>query len=154
MLSLWSASRVPSHVSDFLSVQRSLQQSLDEAFRGLPAAPTEAAAIPVKVDVREDDKAFYVSAELPGLSEKEVDLTFDDGLLTIRGEKKFERDETKDTWHVVERSYGSFARRLSLSASIDASTIEATFEKGVLTITLPKQPQDQTAGRKIEIKSH
>jgi HSP20 family protein len=130
-----------------------LQQSLDDGFLGSPSATTEAAAMPVRLDVKEDDKAFHVTADLPGLSEKEVEVTFDDGLLTIRGEKKVERDEKKDTWHLVERSYGSFARRLSLSAAIDPARIEAKFDKGVLTVTLPKQPQEQASAKKIEIKT-
>ena len=73
--------------------------------------------------------------------------------ILLRGEKKIERDEKKDTWHIVERSSGSFARKLSLSAPIDAEKIEAKFEKGVLTVMLPKQPQAQTSARKIEIKT-
>jgi HSP20 family protein len=153
MRSLWSPSRYQNSGAEFWPLHRVIQ-SLDDAFRGLPMTPTEAAAMPVKIDVKEDEKAFYVSADLPGLTEKEVEVTFDDGLLTIRGEKKVERDEKKDTWHIVERSYGSFARRVSLSAAIDASKIEAKFDKGVLSVSLPKQPQEQTAGRKIEIKSN
>lgn len=113
----------------------------------------EAAALPVALDVKEDEKTFRVTADLPGLTEKEVEVSFDDGLLTIRGEKKIERDEKKDTWHIVERSAGSFARKLSLSAPIEADKIEAKFEKGVLTVTLPKQAQAQTSARKIEIKT-
>ncbi|MDR3423508.1 MAG: Hsp20/alpha crystallin family protein [Alphaproteobacteria bacterium] len=138
----------------FLSIQRALQRSLDETWRGLPAsALTEAASMPMALDVREDEKAFHVTADLPGLSEKEVEVTFDDGLLTIRGEKKVERDEKKDTWHIVERSSGSFARRLSLSAAVDADKIDAKFEKGVLSVTLPKLSQEQASARKIEIKT-
>ena len=154
MRSLWAGSRFPVAASDpFVSLSRAIQQSLDDTLRGLPVGATEAAAMPVRMDVKEDEGAFHVTADLPGLTEKEVEVTFDDGVLTLRGEKKIERDEKKDTWHVVERSYGSFARRLSLSAAIDATKIEAKFEKGVLTVTLPKQPHEQTAGRKIEIKT-
>lgn len=138
----------------FVSIQRALQRSFDDVWRSLPSeALTEAAAMPVALDVKEDEKTFHVSADLPGLTEKEVEVSFEDGLLTIRGEKKVERDEKKDTWHIVERSSGSFARRLSLSAPIDADKIGAKFEKGVLTVTLPKLPQEQGNARKIEIKT-
>ncbi|MDE1901700.1 MAG: Hsp20/alpha crystallin family protein [Alphaproteobacteria bacterium] len=137
----------------FVTVQRALQRSLDDVWRGMPAAPLEAAALPVRLDVREDAKAFHVTADLPGLSEKEVDVTFDDGVLTIRGEKKVERDEKKDTWHVVERSSGSFARQLSLATAIDANAIEARFDKGVLSVTLPKLAEEKASARKIEIKA-
>jgi HSP20 family protein len=132
-------------------MQRALQRTLDDVWHN--ASTTEAAALPVRLDVREDEKAFHVMADLPGLNESEVEVTFDDGLLTIRGDKKIERDEKKDTWHVIERSRGSFARRLTLSANIDADKIDAKFEKGVLNITLPKVPAEQTAAKKITIKA-
>ena len=137
----------------FAVVQRALQRSFDESWGGLPASLlTEAASMPVKLDVQEDEKSFHVTADLPGLSEKEVDVSFEDGILTVRGEKKVARDEQEGTWHIVERSSGSFARRLSLSAPIDADKIEAKFEKGVLTVALPKLSQAQSNARKIEVK--
>jgi HSP20 family protein len=147
--------RYPVAANDpFVSLQRALQRSIDDVWNGLPATSlTEAAAMPVRMDVRENEGGFHVTADLPGLTEKEVDVSFDDGVLTLRGEKKVERDEKKDTWHIVERSSGSFARKLSLSAPIDTARIEATFEKGVLTIALPKQAKDQSNARKIEIKT-
>jgi HSP20 family protein len=147
-------SRYPSSARDpFMFLQHALKNSMNEMWSGLPGTPVEAAALPVALDVREDEKAFYVAADLPGLSEKEVEVSFADGLLTIRGEKKIERDEKKDTWHIVERSSGSFARKLSLSAPIEAGKIEAKFEKGVLSVTLPKQQPAQAAAHKIEIKT-
>ena len=146
------ATRYPA-TDPFTSIQRALQKTIDEAWSGLPAGTmTEAAALPIRMDVHEDETAFHVTADLPGLTEKEVEVSFDDGLLTIRGEKKIERDEKKDTWHIVERSSGSFARKLSLSAPVDADKIEAKFEKGVLSITLPKQAPALNSARKIEIK--
>jgi HSP20 family protein len=134
------------------TMQRAFQRTLDDVLHNLPTA-TEAAAMPVRLDVREDETAFHVTADLPGLNESEVEVTFDDGLLTIRGEKKITRDEKKDTWHVVERAHGSFARQLTLSANIAADKIDAKFEKGVLTVTLPKVPVEQTAAKKINIKT-
>ncbi len=146
--------RYPSTGMDpFFSIGRALQRSLDDTWRGLPTLPMEAAAMNVDIDVKEDEKAFHVSADLPGLTEKDIDVSFDDGLLTIRGEKKVEREEKKDTWHIIERSSGSFARRLTLSADIDASKIDAKFDKGVLTVTLPKLPEEKSSARKIEIKT-
>lgn len=137
----------------FATMQRLVERTLGDGWGLTPASPTEAASMSVRLDVKEDEKAFHVTADLPGLTDKDVDVTFDDGLLTIRGEKKVERDEKKDTWHVVERSYGSFARQLSLPANIDAGKIEASFDKGVLKINLPKQPVEQTTAKKIEIKA-
>ncbi|MDX2027599.1 MAG: Hsp20 family protein [Alphaproteobacteria bacterium] len=154
--SLVTGSRYPaSRYSDdpFATMQRALQRTLDDVWGSLPASATPAASMSVRLDVKEDDQAFHITAELPGLSENEVDVTFDDGLLTIRGEKKIERDEKKDTWHVVERSYGSFARQIALPANINAEKIDAKFDKGVLKINLPKQPPAQATAKKINIKA-
>jgi HSP20 family protein len=152
--SLISSRTLNGGVDPLFSLGRALQRSLDDAWRGLPVGlPTEAAAMPVAIDVKEDEKAFHVSADLPGLTEKDIDVSFEDGLLTIRGEKKAEREDKKDTWHIIERSSGSFARRLSLSAAIDINKIGAKFEKGVLNVTLPKLPEEKSSARKIEIKA-
>jgi HSP20 family protein len=138
----------------FVVMQRALQRTFDDSWQNMPSTPTEAAAMSVRLDVKEDEKAFHVTAELPGLNEKEVEVTFDDGVLTVRGEKKVERDEKKDTWHIVERSQGTFARQLSLPANVDADKIEAKFDKGVLNITLPKMTPEQNSAKKINIKTN
>jgi HSP20 family protein len=140
---------------DPFDVLRQTMRHLDSYWPSTPAANTtgEAAALSVRLDVKEDDKAYYVSADLPGLSEKDVEVTFDDSRLTIRGEKKVERDDKKDIWHIVERSYGSFARQMTLPVNVDADKIDAKFEKGVLTIVLPKLPAEQNAAKKITIKA-
>jgi HSP20 family protein len=134
-------------------MQRALQKSFDDIWHhGGQAAPTtQAAAMSVRMDVKEDAKAYHLTADLPGLNEAEVEVTFDNDTLTIRGEKKVARDETKDTWHIVERSSGSFARQLSFPTPIDQTAIAATFDKGVLSITLPKAAPETVAARKITI---
>ncbi|MDD2325622.1 MAG: Hsp20/alpha crystallin family protein [Alphaproteobacteria bacterium] len=133
----------------FTSLQRQLNQVFEDVLGGLPE---NVAAAPLKLDVKEDEKGFHVAAELPGLSEKEVEVTFHDGMLTIRGEKKVERDEKKDKWHIVERSSGSFSRQLSMPTNIDADKIEAKFDQGILTVCLPKLPDEKTGAKKIEVK--
>jgi HSP20 family protein len=152
--SLFTPSRYASrYASDPFVSMRALQRSLDDAFANLPSHFTEAASMPIRLDVKEDDKAYTVTADLPGLSEKEIDMTFDDGVLTIRGEKKVERDEKSGTWHLVERSQGSFARQLSLPTDVQADKIEAKFDKGVLTVILPKETEAQKSAKKISIKT-
>lgn len=136
----------------FTVMQRVIERSLGEGLGAIAPAFTEAASMSVRVDVKEDEQAYHITADLPGLSEEDVNVTFDDGLLTIRGEKKVERDEAKDTWHITERSQGSFARQLSLPANVDEDRIEAEFDKGVLRITLPKQAAEQNAAKKIQIR--
>lgn len=113
---------------------------------------SHASAVSVRLDVHEDETAFYVTADLPGLSESEVEVTFDDGKLSISGEKKLERDEKQGTWHITERAKGRFARNLSLPTPVDANKIEAHFNKGVLSLTLPKLPEAPSA-KKINIKT-
>ncbi len=151
---IWSltpfAGRVPSRgeAEPFAVLQREMNRLFDDTWRGRALTET-----PLRLDVKEDDKAFHITADLPGLSEKDVELTFEDGTLTIRGEKKVARDEKTETWHMVERFSGAFARQVVLPASIDAEHIDAAFDKGVLTVTLPKMPEEQAKAKKIEIKS-
>jgi HSP20 family protein len=106
-----------------------------------------------KIDVAESKDAIDVTAELPGVDEKDVDVTLANGMLTVRGEKKTERDEhDKDkNWHVVERSYGSFSRAIPLPFDPDPAKVEAKFDRGVLHIHLPK-PAEVAKQQKIEIK--
>lgn len=134
----------------FASLQTQMNRLFDDMAGSLPQAMTTA---PLRLDVKEDDKAFHITAELPGMSENEVEVTFHDDLLTIRGEKKVERDEKNEKWHIVERSSGTFSRQLSVPAKIDEANIEAKFEKGVLTVTLPKATEEQAKVKKIDIKA-
>lgn len=123
---------------------------------GMPAMfGSTGGALAPKIDVSEAKDAVEVTAELPGVDEKDVEVTLVDGVLTVRGEKKAEREEQdKDkNWHVVERSYGSFSRSIALPFDPDASQVEAKFDKGVLRIRLPKPPEKVASEKKIEIKS-
>jgi len=103
------------------------------------------------VDVTEDDKAYKVTAELPGLEEKDVNVTVAGGMLTIKGEKTYEKDNKDKKNHVTERAYGSFERSFTLPDGVDADKIAAEIAKGVLTVTLPKTVQ-AAKQQKIEVK--
>jgi HSP20 family protein len=105
------------------------------------------------MDVKETDKEIVIEAELPGMEEKDVSLTLQEGVLTVQGEKKIEYDEDKENDHMMERRYGSFQRSLRLPDTVDEDKVEARFENGVLRITLPKRPEAGGAQRKIEIKT-
>lgn len=105
------------------------------------------------VDVSDRDKEILVTAELPGLDEKDIDVTVDDNALTIRGEKKEENREERDNYYHVERSYGSFHRTIPLPATVDRDKVKASFKKGVLKITLPKSPEAQERTKKIQIEA-
>lgn len=106
-----------------------------------------------RVDVAETDKEVTVSADLPGLDEKDVQVTLDEDVLTIRGARKDEREEKKRNYHLVERSYGEFHRSIPLPGGLDKDQVKATFKKGVLTVTLPKLPEAQSKKKTIAIES-
>jgi HSP20 family protein len=105
------------------------------------------------VDVVEKETEFQITAELPGLDEKEIEVNVADDVLSIRGEKKEEREEKAKNYHLSERRYGSFQRTFQLPSGIDAEKIAASFQKGVLTVTLPKTPEAQKKEKKIAIQA-
>lgn len=105
------------------------------------------------VDFGEDDKAYTVSAELPGIEEKDIDVNVSHGVLTLRGEKKHEREEKNKNYYLSERSFGSFERSFTLPDDVDEDKIAAAFSKGVLTVTLPKIAEAQKPQKKIEVKA-
>jgi HSP20 family protein len=91
-----------------------------------------------KVDIADTKTALVVKAEIPGIEPAEIGLTLEDQLLTIKGEKKQEKETKDEQYYRMERSYGAFARTIRLPAPVDASRVTATFKHGVLTVTLPK----------------
>ena len=104
------------------------------------------------VDVAETDQAFTVTAELPGLDQKDVELNLRDNALVISGEKRQETSESNGGRSYTERTFGRFQRVLPLADEVDADKIEANFKNGVLTVTLPKNPKAQEKSRRIEIR--
>ncbi|QWG16010.1 Hsp20/alpha crystallin family protein [Bradyrhizobium sediminis] len=105
------------------------------------------------IDIVEKDKAFEVTAELPGLDVKDIDIQLADGVLTIKGEKQEQKEEKTKDRYVSERRYGSFRRSLQVPGSVDAGKIEASYKSGVLTVTLPKSPDAQNNQKKIPVTS-
>jgi HSP20 family protein len=105
------------------------------------------------VDVRETDKEIVVEAELPGIDQKDISLALQDGVLTIRGEKKHEHDEEKENYRMMERRYGSFQRSLRLPDTVDEDRVEASFDNGVLKVSLPKRPEAIGKQRSIPIRT-
>jgi HSP20 family protein len=105
------------------------------------------------VDVAESEKAYEVTAELPGLDEKDVEVNVAEGRLTIKGEKQEAKEEKKKDYYLHERHFGSFERSFEIPDSVDTDKIEAAFKKGVLTVTLPKKPEAQKPAKKINVKA-
>jgi HSP20 family protein len=106
-----------------------------------------------RVDVTENDKEIKVTAELPGMDEKDIDVTLSRDSLTLRGEKQQETEDKGKDYYRSERRYGSFHRVVPLSGEVDESKAEADFRKGVLEIKLPKTAEAQSSRKKIEIKT-
>lgn len=150
-----AAGRVAEH--PLMSFQRDMNRLFEDLWRGfdLPAAGRgEAAAatmISPRIELKEREGEIEVCAELPGLKENDVEVTLTDNVLSIRGEKKHERKEEDKGYTYSERSYGVFERRIPLDAEVLADKVEARFTDGVLTVTLPKNPQVQGHARRIPI---
>ena len=104
-------------------------------------------------DVSETDKSIEVAIELPGMSEEDIDISLSGDAMTIRGEKKVEHEEKRKGVYMSERSYGSFYRTIPLPPGVDADKADATFKRGVLTVTLPKSPEAQAKVKRIPVKS-
>lgn len=102
------------------------------------------------VDVQETEKAFVFTAELPGLGKDDVEITLEENLLTLTGERELNEKEEGDTYHRIERAYGKFSRSFSLPSQVDSSQVEASFDNGLLTVSVPKSEEAQP--RKIQIK--
>jgi len=105
------------------------------------------------VDITDTDKTYEITAELPGIDEKNVDVKVANGVLSIKGEKQEEKEEKKKDYYLRERNFGSFERSFQVPDGVDTDKIEARFKKGVLTVTLPKKPGVQAAAKKIDIKA-
>jgi HSP20 family protein len=140
----------------FVSLHREMNRLFDDVFRGMPAAGTRQAGsgtvLDASMNVSETESEIRVTAELPGVDPNDIDITLNDDVLTIRGEKKFERQDEKENFHFVERSYGTFQRSVRLPFAVNPEKVKARFENGVLTVTLPKTGQ-QERSRRIQIQS-
>lgn len=120
-----------------------------EPFRHFPTM-----GLSVATDVSETDKDYRITAELPGMDEKDIEVTLSSGVLGIKGEKKEEFEESKKDYYRSERNFGSFQRSFRLPEDADPDHIEAILKKGVLTVVVPKTVDAQKKSRKVEIKSH
>jgi HSP20 family protein len=150
--SLIPIGRDRSVASPFMSLQREIDRLFEDFSRGFPTiAGNGATALMPSMDVTETDKEIEITAELPGLEEKDIQINVADNILTIRGEKKAEKEQKDKNYRLVERSYGSFERTLELPEGVNADAIKANISKGLLKVTVPKPAPTQA--KKIEVKS-
>ncbi len=139
----------------FAMMQREMNRIFDSFNRdwGWGSFPAFTGSFSPRMDIAENAKSFLVTAELPGMDEKDIDVSLAGDTLTIRGEKKDDREEKGEDYYYAERSYGSFNRSIPLPAEIDADKISASFKKGILTITLPKTAAAAETTKKIAVKT-
>lgn len=152
---LWGGNTPAQQNQNPLSALHQEMNRLFESFGGRfgdLSLPAEGWLSP-RIDVTETDGAVQVTAELPGVEEDQIEVSLVDDVLTIKGEKKSESTKEEDgkTYRLVERSYGSFQRRLALPFKADPAAVEAHFDKGVLTVTVPKPPETEAKSHRIAI---
>jgi HSP20 family protein len=141
--------------SPFSLLRREMDSLFDNFFQGFDLEPFEArfGAFSPKVDVTESDKEIKITAELPGLDEKDIEVSLQNNMLTMKGEKKEEKEDKGKDYYRMERSYGSFSRTIPLPIEVETDKVEAKFKKGVLNITLPKSAKAVAETKKIAVKS-
>lgn len=138
----------------FSLLRREMDSLFDNLFRGFDVEPFESrlGAFSPSVDVTENDKEIKISAELPGMDEMDIDVSLQSDMLTIKGEKKEEKEDKGKDFYKMERSYGSFSRTIPLPVEVETDKAEAKFKKGVLIITLPKTAKAVSETKKIAVK--
>lgn len=155
------SNRVPSQWREderdpFLSLHREVNRLFDDVFRGFDAGLPALARFPAggrwpSVEITDAEKEIRIAAEVPGMEEKDIEVLLDDGVLTLRGEKRSETEDKERQFS--ERYYGHFERRIPLGYEVDEDRIDARFRNGVLTVTLPKTAKAQSQAKRIEIRS-
>lgn len=129
---------------------RGLQNEVNRLFSSTFAGREEAfSGWNPKIDIFENADSMVLEAELPGMKQEDFELSFENNVLTLKGERKFEKRDEKDNYHRVERSYGEFTRSFTLPSTITVEDARAEFENGILTVTLKKR--EEVKARKIEI---
>lgn len=145
-----------SRYSDPFSAMRAEMDRVFDAFMGRGSGypsifSNSGNNVTIHIDVHETPAEMVVEAELPGLDEKNVTVTLKDGVLTLKGEKQSSREDKTKDYHVTERTYGSFQRSFRVGDTVDADKVTASFDKGLLKITLPKRPEAAKTEKNIPI---
>ena len=131
---------------DLLGLQERMNKLFDESYRGISRTGTEddwalGGSWAPAVDIYEQGSDIVLKAELPGVDPKDVDVRLENSTLTLRGERKFDNEVKKESYHRIERSYGSFTRSFTLPSVVDQAGIKAEFRDGVLRVTMPKREE-------------
>ena len=152
-LTTWKPFRELAPFRDFERMRRDMDRFWDSFLEGGQRRKTDDSGewFP-SLDVAETKNDLVVKAEVPGMDAKNIDISISDGVLTIKGEKKEEREEKEADYHLVERSYGAFTRSIRLPAEVHGDKINATYKNGVLKITLPKSEEAKKKEIKIKVE--
>jgi HSP20 family protein len=131
----------------------SMQNRLNSIFGGMSAddSPLTTASFVPAVDIYEDDKAVVLKLEVPGIEEKDLDVSVENQTLTVKGERKFEKEEKEENFHRIERRYGSFFRAFTLPTTVDTEHVQASYNAGVLKLELKKKPEAQPKQIKVNV---
>jgi HSP20 family protein len=135
------------------TLQDQVNRLFEDSFRGTRSESTLSTWAP-SVDIHETENALIVCADLPGISEKDLDVRVENNMLTIRGERKMDTSVNEDNYLRVERTYGSFSRSFSLPSAVNTEAIKADYTHGVLTVTLPKREESKPKQVKVNIQSN
>jgi HSP20 family protein len=152
-------SQVPAQREDFfdpfVSFRRDIDRIFDDFFNGRGLRPMTAGwqGVTPTIDVAETDREVVVTAEIPGLDEKDCEVTLAGDVLTIKGEKKAEHEQRDGNTYYAERRYGAFSRSVRLPFEVKDEQVDATYNRGVLTVRVPKPAEAQEAVRRIEVKA-
>ena len=157
---LWGTTDIPVRHEEehpFSVLQRDMNRMFDDFFKSFstfPAGRLEGrwGGFTPTIDIKESAKEITIKAELPGMDEQDIEVSLADDVLTIQGEKKAEKEEKDKGYYYAERSFGSFRRLLPLPVGVNTQKAEASFKKGVLTITVPKTEEAKDKIKKITIK--
>ena len=148
MLTRWEPMR------DFVALSRAMNRIFDdETFTPLYRETQDLSTWAPAVDVYEDTESVRLTAELPGLEHKDVDVRIENGVLTLAGERKLEDEEKKDNYYRIERRYGAFTRSFTLPTTVDADKVKAEFKNGLLKITLPKREEAKPKQIRVKVEA-
>jgi len=152
-LTIWKPFTELAPFGEFERMRRDMDGLLDSFFEGGPRSRSEERGewLP-SLDVSETKNELVVKAEVPGMDAKDIDISLSDGVLTIKGEKKEEKEEKEANYHLVERSYGAFARSVQLPKEVRDGKISASYKDGILKITLPKSEEAKKKEIKIKVE--
>lgn len=150
-LQVWKPYRELAPFREFERMRREMDRFWDSFLTRKPTDGTEEEFLPA-LDLSETENELVVKCEVPEMDSKDIDISLSDGRLTIKGEKKQEREEKKAHYHLVERSYGSFTRSVQLPKEVQSDKISASYKNGTLTVTLPKSEEAKKKEIKIPVQ--